>query len=125
MTTFESTDSKYLPTPYQQVIAKSRYSRWREEDKRRETWEETVQRYIDNVVSPVLDGEENYELVSAIEDAILNLEVMPSMRMLMTAGPALERDHMAAYNCSFVAMDHPRAFDEILYILTCGTGVGF
>jgi ribonucleoside-triphosphate reductase len=113
---------KYLPTAYQQVIAKSRYSRWIDEENRRETWEETVNRYIENVVNPVL---EDHDDISEIRDAILKLEVMPSMRMLMTAGPALDRDHMAAYNCSFVAMDNPRAFDEILYILTCGTGVGF
>src|SRR5690625_5213219 len=113
---------KYLPTAYQQVIAKSRYSRWVEEEGRRETWEETVDRYIDNVVEPVLDDN---KLSEEIREAILNLEVMPSMRMLMTAGPALDRDHMAGYNCSFIAVDNPRAFDEILYILTCGTGVGF
>lgn len=118
------TDSNYLPTIYQQVIAKSRYSRWRDDLGRRETWEETVQRYMDYVVRPALDNEPN-TLADEIEKAILNLEVMPSMRGLMVAGPALERDHMALYNCSFVAMDSPRAFDEILYILTCGTGVGF
>lgn len=116
-----STDAKYLPTAYSQVIAKSRYSRWVEEKKRRETWEETVRRYVDNVVPAELED----ELIEELEQAILNLEVMPSMRMLMTAGEALDRDHMAGYNCSFVALDHPRAFDEILYILTCGTGVGF
>lgn len=120
---------KYLPTPYQQVIAKSRYSRWREEDGRRETWEETVDRYMTHVVAPKIGDFDTFSeggiLTEEIRQAILNLEVMPSMRMLMTAGPALERDHMAAYNCSFVAMDNPRAFDEILYILTCGTGVGF
>lgn len=113
---------KYLPTIYQQVIAKSRYSRWSDELGRRETWEETVGRYMRHVVEPRLD---QAELVEEIRQAILNLEVMPSMRGLMVAGPALERDHMALYNCSFVAMDNPRAFDEILYILTCGTGVGF
>lgn len=114
---------KYLPTIYQQVIAKSRYSRWRDDLGRRETWAETVQRYMDYVVVPRLDGEA--DILDEIHTAILNLEVMPSMRGLMTAGPALDRDHMALYNCSFVAMDNPRAFDEILYILTCGTGVGF
>lgn len=126
---------QYLPTLYQQVIYKSRYSRWRDDLGRREKWEETVDRYIQNVVAPSLDGLINNSqkgqepqtegLVEEIRQAILNLEVMPSMRMLMTAGPALDRDHMAGYNCSFVAMDSPRAFDEILYILTCGTGVGF
>ena len=120
--------SEHLPTYYQQLIAASRYSRWDEEVGRRETWEETVSRYVDNVVTPKLHGEDveaPMGVVQEIRQAILNLEVMPSMRMLMTAGPALERDHMAGYNCSFVAIDNPRAFDEILYILTCGTGVGF
>lgn len=119
------TGDEFIPSLYSQVIAKSRYSRWIEEEKRRETWEETVRRYIDNVVAPKLEGEENWGTVGEIEEAILNLEIMPSMRMLMTAGEALDRDHMAGYNCSFLAIDHPRAFDEILYILTCGTGVGF
>jgi ribonucleoside-triphosphate reductase len=114
--------SKYLPTQYQQVIAASRYARWNDDSGRRETWEETVSRYMLNVVNKAGLADEEYH---AIWDAILNLEVMPSMRMLMTAGPALDRDHMAGYNCSFVAIDNPRAFDEILYILTCGTGVGF
>lgn len=122
---------KYLPTLYQQVIAKSRYSRWRDDLGRRETWEETVDRYLDNVVAPIIGPYQDEELLAPnpdyieIRDAILNLEVMPSMRGLMTAGTALDRDHMALYNCSFIAMDNPRAFDEILYILTCGTGVGF
>lgn len=124
------TDNKYLPTPYQQLIAKSRYSRWDEEKGRRETWEETVDRYVENVVSPSMFRVEQDPTVTSLQveeirQAILNLEVMPSMRMLMTAGPALDRDHMAGYNCSFIAIDNPRAFDEILYILTCGTGVGF
>lgn len=121
-------DSKYLPTIYSQVIAKSRYSRWRDDLGRRETWEETVDRYMNYVVADKIAGfdyEEQGTLFHEIRNAILNLEVMPSMRGLMVAGPALERDHMALYNCSFVAMDNPRAFDEILYILTCGTGVGF
>lgn len=116
------TTSATLPSDFQTFIALSRYSRWVEEENRRETWEETVDRYMKHVVEPHAADE---PLFSEIRNAILNLEVMPSMRMLMTAGPALERDHMAAYNCSFVAMDNPRAFDEILYILTCGTGVGF
>lgn len=121
----------YLPTAYQQVIAKSRYSRWIEEEKRRETWEETVERYVDNVVAPAVnkmyptDEDKYLTLNKEIREAILNLEVLPSMRMLMTAGEALNRDNMAGYNCSFIAIDSPRAFDEILYILTCGTGVGF
>lgn len=120
--------SNFLPTYYQQLIAASRYSRWIEEEKRRETWEETVDRYMDNVVYPAIEDavpDAEGTLFQEIREAILSLEVMPSMRMLMTAGPALDRDHMSGYNCSFVAIDSPRAFDEILYILTCGTGVGF
>lgn len=112
----------------QQYIAVSKYARYLPDENRRETWEETVNRYVNNVVVPKLSndkGEENLRLITDIQSAILNFEVMPSMRMLMTAGAALDRDHMAGYNCSFVAIDHPKAFDEILYILTCGTGVGF
>lgn len=116
----------------QQYIHLSKYAKWIEEEKRRETWEETVDRYIDNVVAPAahkifpMDKEEEYVAFNTeLREAILNLEVMPSMRAMMTAGPALERDHMAGYNCSFIAVDNPRAFDEALYILTCGTGLGF
>lgn len=108
---------------YQRFIATSRYARWRDEDERRETWEEVVQRYMDNVVGP------NWKLGSKdlieIETAIKNLEVLPSMRALMTAGPALDRDHVAGYNCAYLPIDHPRAFDEAMFILMCGTGVGF
>lgn len=118
-------EGMYLPTLYQQVIAKSRYSRWRDDLSRRETWEETVDRYMTHVVIPKLPPAAGQDLAAEIKDAILHLEVMPSMRGLMAAGPALDRDHMALYNCSFVTLDNPRAFDEILYILTCGTGVGF
>jgi ribonucleoside-diphosphate reductase alpha chain len=107
---------------YQQYIHKSRYARWRDEDNRRETWEETVQRYVDFW----LDRKQiNKETAKVLYDAIYNLEVMPSMRCLMTAGRALERDNMAGFNCSYIAVDHVRAFDEILYVLMCGTGVGF
>ena len=109
-----------LPTPLQEYVHKSRYARWREADLRRENWDETVRRYVDyfDKKFPHYPTEEVYQ-------AILNLKTMPSMRALMTAGPALERDPMAGFNCSFIAVDHPRAFDEILYILMCGTGVGF
>ena len=113
----------HFPTQYQAVIAASRYARWDDEKSRREFWPETVERYMRNVVSNHVSFDER--LFEEIQQAILNLEVMPSMRMLMTAGPTLDRDHMAGYNCSFIAMDNPRAFDEIMYILTCGTGVGF
>lgn len=112
---------EHLATPYQQFIATSRYARWLPELGRRETWEETVDRYMTNVIDRYIQGEDR----NKIRDAIVQLQVMPSMRMLMTAGVALDRDNMAGYNCSFVAMDNVRAFDEILYILTCGTGVGF
>ena len=121
--------SNHLPTHFQQYIAVSKYARWLPEQNRRETWPETVDRYISNVVAPKLRDFDTFSedgiLLEEIRQAILNLEVMPSMRALMTAGQAMERDHMAAYNCSFIAVDHPRAFDEALYILTCGTGLGF
>ena len=107
---------------YQQYIHKSRYARWREEDNRRETWEETVQRYVDFWLAR---GQINKATANTLFDSIYNLEVMPSMRCLMTAGKALDRDNMAGFNCSYVALDHVRAFDEILYVLMCGTGVGF
>ena len=107
---------------YQQYIHKSRYARWREEDNRRETWAETVQRYVDFWYDR---GQIDLATSDRIYDAIYNLDVMPSMRCLMTAGEALDRDNMAGFNCSYVAVDHPRVFDEILYVLMCGTGVGF
>lgn len=108
-------------TDYQRFIHASRYARWLPDQNRRETWEETVNRYTDFFKGrfPELFPAEK------VNQAIHNLEVMPSMRCLMTAGPALERDEIAGYNCSFVAIDSPRAFDEIMYILMCGTGVGF
>jgi ribonucleoside-diphosphate reductase alpha chain len=114
-----------LPTDFQTFIALSRYARWLPDENRRETWEETVDRYITNIVIPAATMAGKTDTVQELRNAILNLEVMPSMRALMTAGPAAERDEMALYNCSFIAVDHPRAFDEVLYILTCGTGVGF
>lgn len=113
-----------LPTPYQEYIALSKYARWNDEENRRETWEETVDRYMRYVVMPKVTHKFGID-TDEIRQAILNLEVMPSMRALMTAGAALDRDHMAGYNCSFIAVDNPRAFDESLYILTCGTGLGF
>lgn len=109
-----------LPTQLQQYVHLSRYARWRDKEGRRETWPETVARYVAfwNEKYPEIDLKE-------MHDAILSLEVMPSMRALMTAGAALERDNMAGYNCSYMAIDNVRAFDEIMYILMCGTGVGF
>ena len=110
---------------YQQYIALSRYARWIPEENRRETWEETVDRYVSFFSQRVKPGERKNFLENEIKEAILSLQVMPSMRCLMTAGKALEKDNMAGYNCSYIAIDHPRAFDEILYVLMCGTGVGF
>tara|TARA_B100000287_G_scaffold149500_1_gene141198 strand:- start:148 stop:2100 length:1953 start_codon:yes stop_codon:yes gene_type:complete len=117
-----------LPTSYQDFIHLSRYSRWLESEGRRETWEETVDRYFDFFKNHLKENHNYVEEESTVQElrkAVLNLEVMPSMRALMTAGPALERENVAGYNCSFVAMNTPRAFDEILYVLMCGTGVGF
>ena len=119
----------HLPTSYQEFIHLSRYSRWLEDKGRRETWEETVDRYFNhfdkhlkqNTMCSKLDKATREEL----RQAVLNQEIMPSMRALMTAGEALERDNTAGYNCSYVAVNRVRAFDEILYILMCGTGVGF
>jgi ribonucleoside-triphosphate reductase (thioredoxin) len=114
--------SNLLPTDYQTFIATSRYARWLDDSMRRETWLETVQRYMDYVNSKVeLEGQDWQDL----EDAILDLEVMPSMRALMTAGVAADRDNTCIYNCSYLPVDHPRAFDEAMFILLCGTGVGF
>jgi ribonucleoside-triphosphate reductase len=117
-----------LPTLYQEFIYKSRYSRWLEEENRRESWPETVNRYFDFFEDHLLKNH-NYKIPTALrnelEESVLNLEIMPSMRALMTAGEALKRDNTAGYNCSYVAVNNIRSFDEILYILMCGTGVGF
>ena len=111
-----------LTDPFRSFISKSRYARWIPEYNRRETWEETVNRYADFISSKVdLDPQTKAELT----DHILNHRVMPSMRAIMTAGEALERSNVAGYNCSFIAVDDLRAFDEALYILMCGTGLGF
>ena len=115
-------NNNYLPTDYQSFIHTSRYSRWLPEENRRENWGETVSRYLENVVVPVSRDE---QVVDDLEEAILNLEVMPSMRAMMTSGPALERDNTCAYNCSYLPVDDPKAFDEAMFILLCGTGVGF
>ena len=107
---------------YQQFIHKSRYARWLPEEGRRETWAETVQRYVDfwdnRGQITKADGEKLYK-------AIYNLDVMPSMRCLMTAGEALDKDNVAGFNCSYLHIDHPKSFDEMMYVLMCGTGVGF
>lgn len=114
--------SNHLPTDYQAFIHTSRYARWLEDEQRRESWPETVSRYIQNVVVPKTRDEIS---VDEIEEAILNLEIMPSMRAMMTAGEALNRDNTAGYNCSYLPVDDPKSFDEAMFILLCGTGVGF
>jgi ribonucleoside-diphosphate reductase alpha chain len=114
--------NNYLPTDYQAFIHTSRYARWLEEENRRETWAETVSRYMTNVVVKKTRDE---IVLDEIEEAILGLEIMPSMRAMMTAGPALERDNTAGYNCSYLPVDDPKSFDEAMFILLCGTGVGF
>ncbi len=117
-----------LPTNYQSFIHQSRYSRWLEGEERRETWEETVTRLLNFYRSFIKDNH-GYtmpkELFTDLYVAMVTLKIMPSMRAMMTAGPALERNHIAAYNCSYLPVDSPRAFDECLYILMHGTGVGF
>jgi len=115
---------KYKMSAYSEYIHKSRYARWMPELGRRENWDETVHRYI-SFFAPRIPKSERETISQELEDAILGMEVMPSMRSLMTAGPALEKDNCAGYNCSYIAVDDPRAFDEAMYISMCGTGVGF
>jgi len=120
--------NNYLPTDYQNFIALSRYARWKEDEQRRETWGETVARYFDYITKHLVtkhDYKLSDSLRGELEQAVLNQDIMPSMRALMTAGPALDRCHVGGYNCSYVPVDNPRAFDETMYILMCGTGVGF
>ena len=114
--------SNYLPTDYQSFIHKSRYARWLDKEGRREGWGETVSRYMDNIVKPVAGDS---SLLKDIEQAILSLDVMPSMRSLMTAGPAALRDNTAMYNCSYLTVKNIKSFDQAMFILLCGTGVGF
>ena len=113
--------SNQLPTDYQAFIHKSRYAKYFDGEGR-ESWGKTVSRYMDNVVRRVT-GDNSY--INDIEQAILGQEIMPSMRAMMTAGPALDRDNTAGYNCSYLPVDDPKSFDEAMYILLCGTGVGF
>jgi ribonucleoside-diphosphate reductase alpha chain len=119
------TKSNYLPTEFQEFIALSRYARWLPEEGRRENWGETTWRYISNIVNfnTVWDGLDDVQ--QELHDAILSLEVMPSMRAMMTAGKAAERDNTCMYNCSYLPVDDPKSFDEAMFILLCGTGVGF
>ena len=120
--------SKTIANPYENFIALSRYARWMSEENRRETWGETVDRYFDYMLNYI--GKNNgytpdESLLKELKEAVYNRDVMPSMRSVMTAGAALDRDHVAGYNCSFIPVDSPRSFDETMYILMCGTGVGF
>ena len=120
--------NNYLPTTYQEFIHLSRYSRWLPEEGRRETWDETVSRYFD-FFTEHLKETVNFDLTKSLrnelEQSVLGLRIMPSMRCMMTAGEALKRENIAGYNCSYIAVDRPQAFDEILYVLMNGTGVGF
>lgn len=120
--------NNYLPTSYQEFIHLSRYSRWLPEEGRRETWAETVSRYFKFFDEHLMELHK-FKLPKGIreelEEAVLSLKVMPSMRCIMTAGEALKRENIAGYNCSYVAINRPQAFDEILYVLMNGTGVGF
>lgn len=113
---------------YSSFIYKSRYARWLENENRRENWDETVERYL-SFIDVHLQKNHDYKisepLYKELFQAIYNLEVMPSMRAMMTAGPALERDNTAGYNCSYLPIDDVKAFDEAMFILLCGTGVGF
>ena len=120
--------SSFSSSVFRQYIHQSRYARWLPESNRRETWEETVDRYFkffDEHLKAKCGYIPSHPLRARLHRAVLNQDIMPSMRALMTAGPALERDHAAGYNCAFVAIDKPTVFDEILYILMCGTGVGY
>jgi ribonucleoside-diphosphate reductase alpha chain len=120
--------SNTIENPYENFIALSRYARWLENENRRETWGETVDRYFKFMVNQ-LQAKHNYipdsKLVEELRDAVFNRNVMPSMRSVMTAGTALERENVSGYNCAFLPVDNARSFDEAMYILMCGTGVGF
>ena len=120
--------SKTIANPYENFIALSRYARWIPEENRRETWGETVDRYFEFMLN-ALKTNHNYipdeKLVAELKNGVFERNVMPSMRSVMTSGAALERDNVAGYNCAFLPVDSPRSFDETMYILMCGTGVGF
>jgi ribonucleoside-diphosphate reductase alpha chain len=120
--------SKSIQNPYENFIALSRYARWLETENRRETWAETVDRYFDFMVNQLKESHDytpDAKTLTELRDAVFNRNVMPSMRSVMTAGPALERENVSGYNCAFLPVDNPRSFDEAMYILMCGTGVGF
>ena len=113
--------SNLLPTDYESCIHQSRYAKY-VDGKGRESWAGTVGRYMDNVVRPRL-GNDSWS--NEIEQAILSLDVMPSMRAMMTSGPALDRDNTAGYNCPYLLVDDPKSLDEAMLRLLCGTCVGF
>ena len=120
--------NNYFPTSYQEFIHLSRYSRWLPDKERRETWDETVARYFDFFTEHLKDLHNfklTKELRDELEEAVLSLKIMPSMRCMMTAGEALKRENIAGYNCSYIAIDRVQSFDEVLYVLMNGTGVGF
>ena len=120
--------NNYFPTSYQEFIHLSRYSRWLPDKERRETWDETVARYFDFFTEHLKDLHKfklTKELRDELEEAVLSLKIMPSMRCMMTAGEALKRENIAGYNCSYIAIDRVQSFDEVLYVLMNGTGVGF
>ena len=112
-------------TDYQKFIHLSRYARWLPTENRRETWEETVKRYFDFFETHLKGKTGVKNSRKELEQAVLNMDIMPSMRSLMTAGEALIRDNVAGYNCAYLAVNRIRAFDECLFVLMCGTGVGF
>jgi len=120
--------SQTIENPYENFIALSRYAKWVESEGRRETWGETVDRYF-NFMTNHLKVNHNYipneKLVAELKEFVFERNVMPSMRSVMTSGAALERDNVAGYNCAFLPVDSPRSFDETMYVLMCGTGVGF
>jgi len=117
----------FLDTDYQTFIVLSRYARWLEAKGRRETFDETIKRYFDYVESFIKEKYDYdiYSMRGGLTEAVKSLSVMPSMRAMMTAGPALDRCHVGGYNCSYIPVDSIRSFDECMYILMCGTGVGF
>ena len=120
--------SNTIENPYENFIALSRYARWLEDENRRETWGETVDRYFNFMVTQLREKHgytPDQKIVAELRDAVFNRNVMPSMRSVMTAGAALERENVSGYNCAFLPVDNARSFDEAMYILMCGTGVGF
>jgi ribonucleoside-diphosphate reductase alpha chain len=119
---------KSIENPYENFIALSRYARWLENENRRETWSETVDRYFNFMVIQLREKHgyvPDDKILAELRDAVFNRNVMPSMRSVMTAGTALERENVSGYNCAFLPVDNARSFDEAMYILMCGTGVGF